>query len=134
MNNLQSDEEILQDATKAVFNCGASFSESKVVTITDEFNPQPTLQTQRTNLKFIYENKLPNEIGRQLSLEPEFQEQTRSMLVGHFKEMALEDLIEQQDYQNRYKQTDPDLDQDNANADYNADNEYTSRPPEPKPW
>lgn len=134
MNNLKNDEEILLDATKAVFNCGASFSESKVVTITDEFNPQPTLQTQRTNLKFIYENKLPNEIGRQLSLEPEYQEQTRSMLVGHFKEMALEDLIEQQDYQNRYKQTDPELDQDNVNAEKDAENEYTSQPPEPRPW
>jgi len=47
--------------------------------------------------------------------------------------MALEDLIEQQDYQNRYKQTDPELDQDNE-SENNTDNEYTSRPPEPRPW
>ena len=113
MENIQNEEDILQDATRAVFNCGTSFSEAKVVSLTDEFNPQPTLQTQRTN--------------------PEYQEETRSLLVGHFKEMALEDLIEQQDYQNRYKQTDPELDQDNE-SENNMDNEYTSRPPEPRPW
>ena len=133
MENIQNEEDILQDATRAVFNCGASFSEAKVVSLTDEFNPQPTLQTQRTNLKYIYDNKLANEIGRQLAQEPEYQEETRSLLVGHFKEMALEDLIEQQDYQNRYKQTDPELDQDNE-SENNTDNEYTSRPPEPRPW
>nr|WP_317187916.1 hypothetical protein [Acinetobacter gerneri]WNL65497.1 hypothetical protein GPGIFMOB_00448 [Acinetobacter gerneri] len=94
MENIQNEEDILQDATRAVFNCGTSFSEAKVVSLTDEFNPQPTLQTQRTNLKYIYDNKLPNEIGRQLAQEPEYQEETRSLLVGHFKEMALEDLIE----------------------------------------
>lgn len=45
MENIQNEEDILQDATRAVFNCGTSFSEAKVVSLTDEFNPQPTLNT-----------------------------------------------------------------------------------------
>lgn len=135
MENVSNDEDILQDSVRAVFNCGTNFSEAKTISITDEFNPQQTLSTQRINFRHIYENKLPNEIGRSLAHAPEYDETNRQLLVGHFKEIALEDLIEQQDYQNRYIQEDPELNQDNENNEPDSTNEYsTPRPPEPRPW
>ncbi|WP_180190339.1 hypothetical protein [Acinetobacter sp. YH01009] len=136
MENVSNNEDILQDSVRAVFNCGTNFSEAKTISITDEFNPQQTLSTQRINFRHIYENKLPNEIGRSLAHAPEYDETNRQLLVGHFKELALEDLIEQQDYQNRYIQEDPELDQDNEiSNEQESSNEYSSpRPPEPRPW
>lgn len=134
MENINNDEDILQDSVKAVFNCGTSFSEAKIISMTDEFNPQQTLSTQRINFRHLYENKLPNEIGRNLAHGPEYDESSRQLLVGHFKEIALDDLIEQQDYENRFVQEDPQLDQDNDN-DFDDSNEHSiPRTPEPRPW
>ncbi|HCA5182286.1 TPA: hypothetical protein MW242_001891 [Acinetobacter baumannii] len=130
------DEEILQDSVKAVFDCGSSFSEAKFISQTDEFNPQQTLQTQRTNFRHIYENKLPNEIGRTLGFAPEYSETSRQLITSHYKEIALENLIEEQDFNNRYVQ-----ENDNENDDLEFDeensterkNEHENSYPAPRP-